>query len=351
MRIALITDSHFGEKSDSALFLDYQQRFFDKVFFPYLKRHKIDTVFHLGDLVHRRKYINFNTLNRMRQMFLDKLDGYTVHMILGNHDTFLKNTNKINSLRELVVNRYKFTVHELPIDVEIGGTSILMLPWIAPDIRAKTTKAIKSSRSGICFGHLELSGFLNNEGIELEHADKPESFDKFDVVCSGHYHTLAAKENIQYLGAPFQFTWNDYNTPKGFWVFDTETRKLQFIQNESNLFVKLYYNDSKYTLDQMNEKAEISGIESAYCKIEVDEKTNPYTFDQFLAHVERLGPLDLKVIEKQHIVWLDDVDSAEDTLTTLKKSADALEDVNVDKSKLKSLLTELHNETSQMVEI
>ena len=50
-KIALITDTHFGARNDSIQFLKYYQKFYKNVFFKYIDEHKIDTIFHLGDIV------------------------------------------------------------------------------------------------------------------------------------------------------------------------------------------------------------------------------------------------------------------------------------------------------------
>ena len=61
MKIALLNDTHFGARNDSPAFLDYFMRFYNEIFFPYLKDNNIKTLIHLGDVVDRRKFINFKT--------------------------------------------------------------------------------------------------------------------------------------------------------------------------------------------------------------------------------------------------------------------------------------------------
>ena len=62
MKICLLGDTHFGMRGDSLEFHKYIKKFYDNIFFPYLIENKIDTVFQLGDLFDRRKFINFNSL-------------------------------------------------------------------------------------------------------------------------------------------------------------------------------------------------------------------------------------------------------------------------------------------------
>ena len=102
MKIALITDTHWGARGDSPAFAAYFNRFYYEHFFPYLAANGISSIFHLGDIVDRRKYINFVTARHLRK-FVEHCDssGIRLDVIVGNHDTSFKNTNEVNSMREL----------------------------------------------------------------------------------------------------------------------------------------------------------------------------------------------------------------------------------------------------------
>ena len=44
MKIALVTDQHFGARNDSKKIADHMQKFYDEVFFPEIDKRGIDTV-------------------------------------------------------------------------------------------------------------------------------------------------------------------------------------------------------------------------------------------------------------------------------------------------------------------
>ena len=46
MKLAIITDTHYGARKGSKLFHDYFEKFYDDVFFPTLDKEGIDTVIH-----------------------------------------------------------------------------------------------------------------------------------------------------------------------------------------------------------------------------------------------------------------------------------------------------------------
>jgi metallophosphoesterase superfamily enzyme len=104
MKFAILNDTHAGIRNSSEIFLDNAEKFYSTVFFPYLEEHKITHIVHLGDFFDNRKFINFRALHRNRKMFLSQLRerSLTMDIICGNHDTFYKNTNELNSLKELL---------------------------------------------------------------------------------------------------------------------------------------------------------------------------------------------------------------------------------------------------------
>ena len=131
MKIALINDTHWGIRNDSQFFLDYFKRFVDNIFLPYLDEHQITTVIHLGDIVDRRKYINFVTLRHLKDTLLHPLldRGVDFHVIIGNHDVPYKNTNDINSMSELF-DQHNVSYYSEPSVQSFDGTDILFVPWI-----------------------------------------------------------------------------------------------------------------------------------------------------------------------------------------------------------------------------
>ena len=67
MKVAIITDQHFGARNDSIAFLDFFQKFYDNTFFNVLDDNDISTVLILGDTFDRGKYVNFYALQRAKE--------------------------------------------------------------------------------------------------------------------------------------------------------------------------------------------------------------------------------------------------------------------------------------------
>jgi len=349
VKIALITDQHFGVRNDSGVFHDYYEKFYTEYFFPYLKENGITQIIDLGDTFDRRKYINFYSLSRARKYWYDQIVEHDMQLtsLVGNHVIPYKNTLSINAL-DLLLDGYAEHVRNIssPEVVAFDECKILMLPWICEDNHAITMKMIQETDAQICFGHLELGGFEMYKGTPSHDGMDSRIFSKFDIVASGHYHHRSSRGNIHYLGCPYEMTWSDYNDPKGFHIFDTEKRELTFIENPFRMFHKIVYDDTNIDLQELMDR-DTDVYKNTFVKIIVKNKTNPYWFDLFVDKVEKSGAVNIQVVDDNLNLNLetddDIVDEAEDTLTILKKYVENL-DLDADKKELDKLLRSLYEE-------
>lgn len=348
MRVALITDTHYGARGDNDGFHSFFDKFYTNQFFPYLREHNIKEVIHLGDMFDRRKYINFVSLSKCRKYFFDpsKEDGIKVHAIVGNHDTSYKNTNEINSPNLLLKEYSNIIPYDEPAEVTIDGLKVAFLPWICSGNYTHSMDFIESTRAQVLFGHLELAGFEMYRGAVNDHGFSGDIFSKFDLVMSGHFHHRSSRGNIHYLGCPYELTWSDWNDPKGFHIFDTDTRELTFIENRYRMFYKIHYDDSNNDMESIMD-LDTDRFAGTMVKVIVHEKNNPYWFDMFIDKIEKAGVLDLQVVEDNLNLNLEDdsdiIDEAEDTLTILRKYTEQFGD-RIDKSKLDNFLSTLYQE-------
>ena len=344
MKIAIINDTHFGARGDSQIFFDYFMRFFDDVFFPYLEEHNIDTIIHAGDLMDRRKFINFNILNQVRTRFMDKLKSKNIkmHCILGNHDVYYRNTNEINSIRELFSN--DLTLYEKPEVVNFDGLDIALLPWVNKTNKDQCVEFIKTASAPILIGHLELNGYQVMRGVDFHGMDK-DPFDRYEKVLSGHFHCRQEKENVYYMGTQYQITFSDLHEKKGFHVLDTESRDIEFIENPHMMFYCLTYNDSSGPLDL--DSLNFSNMKNAFVKIYIEHKKHPYSFDRYMDKLYEAGVSKITTVDDaNNSSWQQEeiVDLAQDTVTLINNEVDQLEEVK-DKSKLKKLIKDLYMES------
>ena len=348
-KVAVITDQHFGARNDSIHFLDYYEKFYNGTFFPTLDSESIDTVLILGDTFDRRKYVNFYTYKRSREMFFDELAkrNIQVFMLAGNHDTYFKNTNEVNSVR-LLLNEYtNITVIDDPTTITLCDTNICMMPWICPENYEDSINLINTTDADICMGHFEIAGFAMNRGMPSHEGLSRDLFKRFDTVFSGHYHHRSFQDNIRYLGNPYELTWQDYNDPRGFHLFDLSSRHLEFIENPNVMFHRVIYDDKEESITEINNK-DLTKFTGTYVKVVVLNKTNPYLFDKFMAKLYEVNPIDVTIAEDfadlTEGVEDDMINEAEDTITIINKFVDGIKEEHIDNDKLKSVLKELYVE-------
>lgn len=343
MKIAIINDTHFGARNDSPIFLEHFLSFFEEQFFPYLIENNINTVFHLGDLLDRRKYINFQTLSAVRTRFIEKLNemNLTFYCTIGNHDTYFRNTSSINSVGEL----FSGNMHIIssPTEIEVGGVKFAMLPWINKSNLDDSVSLIQNTKAEYAAGHLEIKGFEVISGVKHEEGLESSLFKKFDRVFSGHFHGKQTGGNIEYLGTQYQITFNDMNQRKGFHVFDTDTRELTFVKNPNKLFYQIKYDDKNY---DMNE-TDFVKYSKSFVKVIVENKTNPIAFDSFVQSLYDSGVYEIGFVEdysEQQTMSSSVDDVSKDTLTLIYEEVDSMESID-NKVKLKKMIHDLYLES------
>jgi len=346
MKIAIITDQHLDGRKGSLAFWNYFQKFYDDVFFPTLEKEGIRTVFDLGDTFDNRKSMDFNTFHRVRENYFERLRDYEVHMLLGNHCTYYKNTNRINS-PELLLEQYNnIRIYSEPKEILMGKKVFLMLPWINKENQEDVFSRLETSEADICCGHLELTGFEVTPGMKMDHGMDPQLFHRFKRVWSGHYHHKSKKGNVQYLGNPYQMYWNDYKDRRGFHIYDTESDKLKFVANPYEIFDKIFYDDTSVDYN----KQDVSDYKDKFIKLIVEEKRDYQMFETLVDRLYNVGVHDVKIIENLlDTESQDDIEvSTKDTLTLLNDYIDEVE-MSVDKSDLKGLMRTLYIESCNVV--
>ena len=346
MKVAIITDQHFGCRKNSKVFHDYFLKFYNDVFFPTIEKEGITTIIDMGDTFDSRKGIDFSALAWSKVNYFDRLEelGCTVHTIVGNHTAYYKNTNEVNAIDLLLREYDNVNIYSEATPIEVGGLSILLVPWINSENEEKTLAMIDKSKSSVCMGHLELKGFKIHRGYVMESGTDCNLFNKFERVYSGHYHTRSNQDNIYYLGNPYEIYWNDCDDTRGFHLFDTETLEHTPINNPYRIYYKIYYEDHDYQTFDTRE------YEGKIVKLIVRKKTNPKKFEKFVDKLYNSNVHELKIIENFYIQESEDFEAfeSEDTLSILNRYIEDAE-INLDKSTVQKIIQEIYREACELV--
>jgi DNA repair exonuclease SbcCD nuclease subunit len=326
--------------------MQYQEKFYNDVFFPYLIENNITNILHLGDYYEHRKYVNFKALEHNRKIFLEKLREHDIVMdiIPGNHDVFYKNTNELCSLKELMGHYIDVVkIHMDPTIIEYDTLNVAVIPWINVGNYASTMEYIRNCSANIVAGHFEFSGFEMYKGIPNPHGMDTADFKRFELVLSGHFHTKSSKENVHYLGSQMEFTWGDCDDPKYFHILDTDTRQITPVLNPHTLHTKVVYNDEKMDYNGYD----VTALDSQFVKVIVEKKTDYFSFDRFIDRIQQRPIHELKIAESFEEFLGENVEDDEiqldDTQVLLDSYVEAVE-TEADKEKLKTLLRSLYVE-------
>jgi DNA repair exonuclease SbcCD nuclease subunit len=373
-KICIVTDTHFGARSDSELFNEFFFEFWEKVFFPYLEKHNIKNVIHMGDLVDRRKFINLNIANSVHSRFFQKLQSMevTLHVIIGNHDVYYRNTNEVNCMNQIFWGYDNVKIYTEAQDVFLSEENpdrpYAFIPWINSGNQQRTLDYIADTKAEVAFGHLEVAGFEMDVGNVCDSGFSRATFQKFDSVYTGHFHHKSDDGKIFYLGNTYQITWADYGEKRGFHVYDTESRTMDFIVNPYEMFFKLTYDDTnsdfirrfiqKFSSDSRTKK---NPLKNRHVKVIVVNKNDPHLYDDFMDTIQRVGePFELTTAE-DFTLSLEDQEYSEsseegesleygmDTMTVLNRYVDNLSSnnslpQNIEAVRSKNILRELYVE-------
>jgi DNA repair exonuclease SbcCD nuclease subunit len=344
VKVALINDTHFGARKGSKLFHDYFELFYKNVFFPTLEQYGIKTVIHMGDAFDSRKSIDYQSLEWAKRVVFEPLKDYEVHMIVGNHDSYYKNTNNTNSPQLLLKDYPNIKTYSSPTEIKVGNLDILLLPWICMENEEQSLKMINKTKAKVAMGHLELQGFRVNRQIVMEHGLEANLFKNFSKVFSGHYHTRSDNGTVFYTGNPYEIYWTDVNDTRGFTIFDTETLEHTSINNPYKMFYNIYYEDTNYQTFDSRE------YENKIVKVVVRKKTDTKKFEKFIDKLYSSNVAELKIIENFDIQEPQEFEAfeSEDTISILNRYIEEAE-ISLDKSTIRKMIQEIYQEACELV--
>jgi DNA repair exonuclease SbcCD nuclease subunit len=335
--VAILGDTHLDH---SPKFIPYFKKFYDNIFFPTLRERGIKNIIQVGDIFDSRRKIDISCLHNSKEFFFSNFEEeFSMHVLVGNHDSYHLNTLNINSPTNLIDSKYQIGIISEPYESEYG----LIIPWICQDNEDQIFNTITKSSSKYLFAHLELSGFAMNKGYIMEHGHDAHLFNKFKKVITGHYHTHSEKGNIFYTGTPYQLTFNDVDDTKGFWIMNMDNGDMEFIENPYKMFHKIVYNEgSEYDL---------STVENCIVKLIIDSKSDQMKYDIFLKQLQESNPMELKIVENfeqfgDEKIDVDNIDIS-DTLSLLHKYIESSQ-FELDKDMLKNTVQTLYNDALLM---
>lgn len=319
MKYAVITDTHLGARNGSQVFRSLFRSYYEEVFFPYLSEHGIHTIIHCGDFFDNQTKISVLDLDYVANEFLPLLDEYNVHMhvLAGNHDVPYRNTNKICSLS--VLDSSNVTVHKdkLACIGNGGAYNVYLCPWMHNDTQEDFIEQLTAlgSKNTDLFGHFDVAGAKMYKHSKVsEYGMNPDVFKRFHAVYSGHFHTPSQYGNIQYLGALFHYTWEDWNDWRGFHVYDDETGNMEAVENPICLFDKFDFDDVLELIKTESKEELPSYFEGKILELQINSAHDPVKIKDVIHQIESFRPVSLNVMDSTIVETIVDDETVEESL-------------------------------------
>ena len=171
-----------------------------------------------------------------------------------------------------------------------------------------------------------------------------KDFRNWNKVLSGHYHTQSQQGNIQYVGTPYQMTWNDAYSKHGFWILDTDDLSMDYIDNPHRFFNRFVWEDGC--------EANFDSLADSYVKVNVKKKTDFEAFEKFIDKINFQSPFDLKIVESFEEYNQENVQDLIKVATTTELIEEYIDDVGTDNNKdaIKKLMLNIYDQAMNIEE-
>ena len=239
-KVLIIGDNHNGANGNNQRLLRQNVELYNNFLKPLIQFHHVDFCIDLGDFFDDREKIDIRVLKTVREEMLNALP-VPWYFIVGNHNLYYKNENRVNNLRETIGDLPN--VHIVDKFKEVEG--IDLIPWISSSNAEYISELVRTSTNKWCCGHFEFSGFQFDKSRVADVKEKitANTFHHYQKVFSGHYHIASEKGNIMYVGTPVQLTWIDVDVEKQVILLDTETGEITPFVNPNNLYAQFRLSD------------------------------------------------------------------------------------------------------------
>lgn len=190
----------------------------------YIDEHEPDALIMLGDLTHRRHYVEFGVYNRLLDWIVrmkQKPSIVDVIVVVGNHDIESTGVHSLGPLKHMGV-----TVIDEPtwIHFEAANKHAFFVPYMhgeaVPDVLRQERIVWPDPW---LFLHYAFDGKILDNEYAVPSPLKKSDADAFERIVLGHIHSPSMEDQarITYVGAPLHFDFGDSGERYAWWLDDT----------------------------------------------------------------------------------------------------------------------------------
>jgi len=338
MKVAIYADLHLYNhhrllvNSETALrFLTYLK--------TYCLENDINTIVNAGDFFHTkaRAYAPHVIQALLRLKDINKA-GLTQYMIVGNHDMANPN-NTMNSIVFVFSDYVKIIPDYYFIDYEN-----VRVHFLSFNNNLFENFIIAEEKKNVLIAHLDIIEFIMPNGFRSTRGFKISDFNEFDLVITGHYHKYQSRENIVYVGSPYQTSFAERDQPHGFLILDTNNVSWEFVE---------YSDAPKYKIITIKNLKDINknDIVSNFVKVKLlnhkisKSKLRDTLFEIGAVSVDVIPPEDVKEIEKYYDKVFGDEPSE-----VASAYLNSLNNLDLEKNNLLKYFTKIEEISTKMAE-
>jgi DNA repair exonuclease SbcCD nuclease subunit len=308
MKIALITDTHFGVHRNSEIFLQSSLKWFREELFPELERQNITDIYHLGDMFDNRNVLSIRVINEVINLIGTDGKKFNWTLLVGNHDSVYKTSILTNSLN--IFRKFKnVKVVDSITKINVSNRDILLIPWQTNKEEFRKKVSDKNIFCDVAMGHLEVKGIYMNKGNVCEDGVEQELFlNNYALTFSGHFHkrslTKSQDRVVQYIGNTYHLSRHDINEDRGFCVLDLDSLTYEFVNNKQSIkYTKLVYPEKV-------KKTNVSG-NIVDVLVNINKDYDEKKFQSYLATVESFEPIIPPNVKIEHEVVMNKANNQE----------------------------------------
>lgn len=294
-KIALFTDIHFGIHQNSKEWIKITFQWL-QTFKKYCLDNNIKEIIFCGDFFNPRDVVSWSTIDYGKKCIDYLRKDFKLHLLVGNHCCFLKDSTDINSLN-IFKGLENVNIYDQPSSVTINNKQFLFIPWFENKDKLQQVFNYFNYKFDVIIGHFEINSFKMSGKICENNIQSDALLNKAPLIFTGHFHIRQIRKynngEIVYIGTPFQMDYSDENDTKGFAVLDTDNMSYSFVNNtKSPVFRKIYYSWWK-SID--NEKTREITIKNNFITIIIDEKLSSEELENVLTNIRIYNPRQLTV--------------------------------------------------------
>jgi metallophosphoesterase superfamily enzyme len=267
-KIFLLSDLHFGVRSNSLEWLVNHKNFFYDFYIPFLKKYssKGDVLWILGDWFDNRQLLDIYVMNTSIDIIIDIAKVIPVHFLIGNHDIYKKYDTDINSIAAFrhIPNVY---IYEKPVIITNGRSEILILPWVG-DYKEEQ-KIISMNPTQYVFAHTDIAGFQYDNNRLINRGLDVSAMPALQRLFSGHIHKRQESGKLIYIGCPYHTKRSDIGNDKAVYMFDPQTNT---IVKERNTYSPIFQRLSLESLLELTLEQTSKVLANNYTDILVPDK-------------------------------------------------------------------------------